>query len=328
MGMQWLSSSVRWALIGVASGGLVGVLAATAVAEEGELITGAQAAEDAGTITPSSAKNQPAQEGIARAPSPATTVEEWLAQMEAAIVEITGVRVERSETGLQVILETADGDLSAPTTETVGNALIAEIPNAVLALPEGEEFQQANPAEGIARVSVTAVGEDRIQVAITGTNAPPEATVSAEAGNLVWTVVPGIAQVDDADDPIVIGVTGEQEAGYRVPDASVGTRTETPIRYIPASIQDEITEILKQQPIEVREQVAKVSVDMWGGFPKVALEVFPNVALVFDRFHVMEPVNKELNKIRKQTKMTIQGSKFLGSALMHGTEENQATPPR
>jgi transposase len=30
--------------------------------------------------------------------------------------------------------------------------------------------------------------------------------------------------------------------------------------------QDEIIEILKQQPVEVREQVTEVSVDMWAGF--------------------------------------------------------------
>jgi len=178
--------------------------------------------------------------------SPATTVEEWLAQMEAARVEITGVRVESTETGLQVILETADGDLSVPTPETVGNALVAEIPNAVLALPEGDEFQATAPAEGIARVSVTAVGEDRIQVAITGTDAPPEATVSAEAGNLVWTVVPGIAQVGDTDDAIQIVVTGEQE-GYYVPNASTATRTDTPIRDIPQSIQVIPRQVLEDQ---------------------------------------------------------------------------------
>ncbi|XPM60064.2 MAG: hypothetical protein EDM05_023085 [Leptolyngbya sp. IPPAS B-1204] len=34
---------------------------------------------------------------------PATTVTDWLAQIEASIVEITGVRVEETETGLQVI---------------------------------------------------------------------------------------------------------------------------------------------------------------------------------------------------------------------------------
>lgn len=69
--------------------------------------------------------------------------------------------------------------------------------------------------------------------------------------------------------------------------------------------------MLKQQPIEVREQVEEVSVDMWGGFPKVVRVVFPNAKIVFDRFHVMQPVNQELNKIRKQTKMKIKGSKFI-----------------
>ncbi|XQQ06749.1 MAG: hypothetical protein EDM05_57735 [Leptolyngbya sp. IPPAS B-1204] len=42
---------------------------------------------------------------------PATTVEEWLAQIEASLVQITGVRVETSETGLEIVLETAEGEL-------------------------------------------------------------------------------------------------------------------------------------------------------------------------------------------------------------------------
>jgi len=75
--------------------------------------------------------------------------------------------------------------------------------------------------------------------------------------------------------------------------------------------QADIIESLKQQPLELREQVEEVSVDMWGGFPKVVQEVFPNAQLVFDRFHVMKPVNEELNLVRKQTKMTVKGSKFI-----------------
>ena len=50
---------------------------------------------------------------------------------------------------------------------------------------------------------------------------------------------------------------------------------------------------------------------MWGGFPKVVQSVFPNAQIVFDRFHVMKPVNEELNKVRKQVKMAVQGSKFI-----------------
>ena len=68
--------------------------------------------------------------------------------------------------------------------------------------------------------------------------------------------------------------------------------------------------MLKQQPFEVRSSVQEVSVDMWGGFPKVVQSVFPNAQIVFDRFHVMKPVNEELNKVRK-VKMTLKNSKFI-----------------
>ncbi|MEG4990293.1 transposase [Microcoleus sp. BR0-C5] len=43
---------------------------------------------------------------------------------------------------------------------------------------------------------------------------------------------------------------------------------------------EEIIEVLMEQPIEVREQVEEVSVDMWGGFPKVIKKVFPNALVI------------------------------------------------
>ena len=61
---------------------------------------------------------------------------------------------------------------------------------------------------------------------------------------------------------------------------------------------EEIIEVLKTQPFTIRENVKEVSVDMWGGFPKVIDEVFPNALIVIDRFHVMKLVNKALNKLR------------------------------
>ena len=75
--------------------------------------------------------------------------------------------------------------------------------------------------------------------------------------------------------------------------------------------QLEIIEALEQQPIAVREQIVEVSVDMWGGFPKVVEKVFPNAKLTIDRFHVMQATNKELNKIRRQVSVFDRGSKFI-----------------
>lgn len=83
------------------------------------------------------------------------------------------------------------------------------------------------------------------------------------------------------------------------------------IEVINSHKQSDIIQVLKQQPFQVRALVKEVSVDMWGGFPKVVQSVFPNAVVVFDRFHVMKSVTGELNKIRKQVNVNDKGSKFI-----------------
>ena len=83
------------------------------------------------------------------------------------------------------------------------------------------------------------------------------------------------------------------------------------IEMIDSHRQQDIVEVLRRQPLKVREQVEEVSVDMWGGFPKVIKQVFPNAQLVIDRFHVMKAVNKDLNKLRRGRGITDRGSKYL-----------------
>jgi iron complex outermembrane recepter protein len=176
---------------------------------------------------------------------PATTVTDWIAQIEASRVQITNVRVETTEAGLQVILETAEGSLNMSETRSVGNALIADIANATIA----EDFSQAEPIEGIALVSVTELPDSRVRVAITGTNAPPVAEVTAEAQGLVLAVMLGDADAAAEEDAIQVVVTGEQDEGYNPSNTSVGTRTDTPLRDIPQSIQIVPQEVLRDQNV-------------------------------------------------------------------------------
>jgi transposase len=68
--------------------------------------------------------------------------------------------------------------------------------------------------------------------------------------------------------------------------------------------QQDIIEVLIRQPVEVREQVEEVSVDMWEGFLKVIEQVFPYAQVVIDRFHVMKVVNQDLNKLRRAIEIT------------------------
>ncbi|PZO36331.1 MAG: TonB-dependent siderophore receptor [Shackletoniella antarctica] len=153
-----------------------------------------------------------------------------------AATPITGVRVEPEGEGLRLVLDAA-GALAEPTTEVVGNALVAEISNAVLALPEGESFEQFGPAEGIALVSVTSLEDNRVRVSITGNDGPPAVNVSAGAAGLVLAIVPGLGLASGDDDAIRIGVTGEGDEGYAPRNSSTATRTDTPLRDVPQSIQ-------------------------------------------------------------------------------------------
>lgn len=61
---------------------------------------------------------------------------------------------------------------------------------------------------------------------------------------------------------------------------------------------EEIIEYLSSYPLEIRENVKEVSVDMCQVFHKVIPSVFPNALIVVDRFHVMKLINKSVNKIR------------------------------
>jgi transposase len=100
---------------------------------------------------------------------------------------------------------------------------------------------------------------------------------------------------------------GHQDFVTVVSDVEKGVLIEV----IDSHKQGEIIEVLMKQPLELRQAVKEVSVDMWGGFPKVAQKVFPNAVLVIDRFHVMKAVNQDLNRLRKKLGITDRGSKFL-----------------
>ncbi|MBE7385520.1 MAG: TonB-dependent siderophore receptor [Leptolyngbya sp. SIO1E4] len=238
-----------WNLVAIAtviSGQAFGIEAVQA----GELVTDPQIEPGTGTRAPAIEHGEtPIPQPIYPSTQPATTVTEWMAQIEASLVQITNVRLEDTEAGLQVILETADGELVTPTTTVSGNALIAEIPNAVLTLPDGEEFQQFEPAGGIALVQVTELPNNRVQVVITGTEAAPTAAISTTAAGLTLGLTPGVAQTGTADEPLRVVVTGEEGSRYFEPNTATATRTDTPLRDIPQSIQVVPREVLEDQQV-------------------------------------------------------------------------------
>ncbi|MGD1951889.1 MAG: TonB-dependent siderophore receptor [Leptolyngbyaceae cyanobacterium] len=164
---------------------------------------------------------------------------------QTSLVQITNVRLEETDAGLQIILETTDGELSTPTTAVSGNALIIEIANAVLT---GDIFEQFESAEGIAVVQVSTLPDNRLQVVITGADAVPIVDISSHTAGVRLSVMPGIAEVGETVEPLRIVVTGEENEGYNPSNASTATRTDTPLRDIPQSIQ-----VVPQQVLEDRQ---------------------------------------------------------------------------
>jgi transposase len=91
-----------------------------------------------------------------------------------------------------------------------------------------------------------------------------------------------------------------------------------PLEIIEGRKGEKLIEVLSEKELEVREGVEEVSVDMWAGFTKVIKKVFPNARIVYDRFHVMQQLNRELNKLRKLMKVTGRKVKTL---LLHNRKD-------
>ncbi|MBW4614762.1 MAG: TonB-dependent siderophore receptor [Desmonostoc vinosum HA7617-LM4] len=186
--------------------------------------------------------------------------------------QITGIRLDTTDKGLEVILETTQGDKLQTVDKSQGNNFIIDIPNAQLRLVGGSTFEQENPIANITSVTVTNLDANTIRVTVIGATSLPTVELFDSNEGLIFGVI-GVASVTSQkpeqtppeqpvaqpEEPIELVVTGEQD-GYRIPDASTATKTDTPIRDIPQSIQVIPKEILQNQGvIRVNDALQNVS---------------------------------------------------------------------
>ena len=211
----------------------------------------------------------------------------------ADVIQVTGVQLNPTANGLEVLLKTASGTSPQIKTSSDGQTLLIDVSNAQLKLQESQEFRSENPVQGITSVTVTPVSPNAIRVTVKGTQALPKADVLPSPEGLILSVTassataeatptpetsqikpdgetqpsppstPG-AQPDapNAEEEIEIVATGDQrsERDYQVPDAITATRTDTPLRDIPQSIEVVPQQVLEdQQVIRVEEAVRNVS---------------------------------------------------------------------
>lgn len=174
---------------------------------------------------------------------PSTRAADLLAQ-STAVVQVTKVRLNPTAAGLEVILETADGATIEAKATTEGNTFVAEVSNAILALPNSQTFAADNPAPGITKVTVTQLEGNRLQIQAAGETAVPVVAVRTEKSPVVSVPVK-----PTNEDEVEITVTGDRSIPYIAPNATTATRTNTPLRDVPQSIQVIPQQVLRDQQV-------------------------------------------------------------------------------
>jgi iron complex outermembrane recepter protein len=155
----------------------------------------------------------------------------------STMVNITGVRLIPTVNGIEVVLEKQGTSVRSPLTKTEGNQWVAEIENAVLALPEGTTFQKLNPAPGITEVMVKQGEKQTVLVTVTGETKTPVAAVKFEEAIAKQSSPRNPDNNPDEEGEEELVVTGGQDPAYRPSTASTATKTDTPLRDIPQAIQ-------------------------------------------------------------------------------------------
>lgn len=105
------------------------------------------------------------------------------------IVQVTSVKANPTKEGVEVILQTPQGELQLVNRNS-GNSLIADIPNAQLRLPSGDAFvfRSQKPIAGINEIAVINLDANTIRVTVTGEAGVPTVELfdSPEEGLIFW----------------------------------------------------------------------------------------------------------------------------------------------
>ena len=171
-----------------------------------------------------------------------------ISQATTDVVSVTDVKVNTTDNGIELILVTANSQKLQVRGKTEGNSYIADIPNAKLQLASGESFRQSKPVTGIAEVTVATLDANTLRVKVVGETGAPTVELfdstqewlvfglTAVASTVQQSTTPEQKPQTQQQPPIELDVTAPPDT-YRAPNASVATKTDTPLLQIPATVQ-------------------------------------------------------------------------------------------
>lgn len=188
---------------------------------------------------------------------PHTNVKEWLAQQQTQIIQVTGVSLNQTSNGLEVILETTASDKLQTSLNSEGNILSVDIPNAQLRLASGDSFLSQKPVAGITEITVINQDSNTIRVTVIGETGLPKVELDDTDNGLIFVVTPITTSTRQPQTPQTNQADSETPAAQ--PSAQndepielvvTGTRFEVPIQDTPQSIQ-----VIPRQVLEDRGAV-------------------------------------------------------------------------
>ncbi|MGB3639427.1 MAG: AMIN domain-containing protein, partial [Rivularia sp. (in: cyanobacteria)] len=137
-----------------------------------------------------------------------------------ATTKITEVKLDQADGGVNLVLKTSDGSRPQVFTTKRGNALVADIINTQLRLPQGSSFRQDNPTDGIASVSIGQLDANSVRVVITGTsNAPESKPVERKQNGLTFALMPssGMSTASEESQPIAVQPPQDNQIAQSAP---------------------------------------------------------------------------------------------------------------
>ncbi len=114
------------------------------------------------------------------------------------IIKVTNIKVNSTDKGLELILETSQGKQLQVTNNSDGNSFIADINNAQLGLNDGDRFTQEKPVAGITEITVINKDANTIRITVTGENGIPQAELFDSNQGLIFGFKPAVTSLNQA----------------------------------------------------------------------------------------------------------------------------------
>ncbi|MEM8831744.1 MAG: TonB-dependent siderophore receptor [Cyanobacteria bacterium P01_G01_bin.19] len=175
------------------------------------------------------------------------------------LTQITNVDVRETATGIEIVVETADGSKPQFVETPDNNILYIDLVDARLNLASGASFQVDNPAETIQSVTVSEEFAGSVSIVITGTESLPQVELIPNAEGGIFSVTTSSATTQTPVTPpeeepiekIEIIVTGEaeEEEEYIAPEVNIGRGNPQSVLDTVQSVQSVTEEVIKDQNI-------------------------------------------------------------------------------